>query len=149
MSHGSHVILCSLLRLEFRRACLAWNGREPMALRVHVVVDAVLTGEGASACFAFEGWRPVIYGVHVLIASGACAERSIACFTLNPVTFIIHMVVAFILIPEFCGTGAAFEHVLEWECQIWGKLMKILTRSNLGTEWIWNNPKYPSCKAVL
>lgn len=81
-----------------------------MTFRVHVVVGAVFAREGASAYFAFEGRRPVIYSVHMLIASGLCAERSIACFTLDLVTFVIHMVIAVILIPEFFVTGAAFEH---------------------------------------
>lgn len=81
-----------------------------MILCVHVVVGGVLTTEGSSACLAFKGRRPVIYSVHMLIASGLRAERPITCFTLNPVTFVIHMVIAVILIPKLFVTGAAFEH---------------------------------------
>lgn len=54
MSRGSHVILHSLLRVECHRTCLAWNGREPMILRVHMVDDSVFTREGASACQEFR-----------------------------------------------------------------------------------------------
>ena len=110
VSLGPHVILCSLLCVEFGRAHLTRNFREPVALRVHMVVGGVLRIEGASASFAFEGRCPVIYGVHMLIASGLGAEGSIACFTLNPVTIVIHVLIAVFLPPEFFVTGAAFEH---------------------------------------
>lgn len=110
MSLRPHVILCSLLRVEFRWARLTRNGWEPVILCVHVVVGGVLRIERAVACFAFEGRRPVIYSVHVLIASGLGAERSIACFTLDPVTIVIHVLIAVLLIPEFIVTGAAFKH---------------------------------------
>jgi hypothetical protein len=68
VSLGSHMILHSLLCVEFFGARIARHGREPMILRIHVLVGGVLSTEGTSTHLALKGRRPVVYSVHMLPA---------------------------------------------------------------------------------
>lgn len=79
-----------------------------------MIVDCVPTEELAGASFTFKLWSMMAQCIHVLVAGSLTAKTAVASVALNPMTVVIHMLIAIVPIIEGIGAGRTFVHVWQF-----------------------------------
>jgi len=77
----------------------------------HMTVYCVLTEKLFGASFTFKLWGLVTQCIHVLFAGRLTSKTTGASVALNPMTVVIHMLIAIIPIVEGFGASRTFVHV--------------------------------------
>jgi hypothetical protein len=91
---------------------IAWVAKVlAVAFVSHVLIDSVRGRESSGASVALELRGMVARVVHVLIACTVTAKLASACIALDPMVFIVHMLITVILVVEFLAAAGAFEHL--------------------------------------
>lgn len=76
-----------------------------------MIVYRVLTEKLFGASFTFKLWGVMTQCIHVLFARCLTPKTTAASVALNPMTVVIHMLIAIIPIIEGFGASRTFVHV--------------------------------------
>lgn len=106
-----HMLIRSLLSVEFHRARFAGNFRRPMSNSIHMPVGSVLRQKLPSTSLTFISRCPVVGVIHMLVTSALRGEDSGASLAFTPVVIILQMVGEVLAIPEFVTALLALEHL--------------------------------------